>query len=56
VTPTHRTASSPAVFRTREQIRQFFNGLHLIEPGLTDLSEWQTSTLHHELGPPRSAS
>lgn len=40
----------------REQIRQFFNGLHLIEPGLTDLSEWQTSTLHHELGPPRFAS
>jgi hypothetical protein len=48
----YRTASSPAASRTREQIRQFFNGLHLIEPGLTDLSEWQTSTLHHELAPP----
>jgi S-adenosyl methyltransferase len=48
----YRTASAPAVFRTRDQILQFFDGLHLIEPGLADLSEWHTSTIRRE---PRSA-
>lgn len=38
----YRTASAPAVFRTRDQIRQFFNGLKLIESGLADLSDWRT--------------
>ncbi len=48
----YRTASAPAVFRTRDQIRQFFNDLQLIEPGLADLSEWHPSAIRRELGPP----
>jgi hypothetical protein len=44
----YRTASAPAVFRTRDQIHQFFNGLRLAEPGLADLSEWHTSAIHRE--------
>jgi hypothetical protein len=47
----YRTASAPAIFRTRHQIRQFFDGLQLIEPGLADLSEWHTSAIRRELGP-----
>lgn len=39
----YRTATAPAVFRTRRQILEFFSGLNLIEPGLADLSEWHTS-------------
>jgi S-adenosyl methyltransferase len=48
----YRTASAPAVFRTRDQIHQFFNGLRLAEPGLADLSEWHTSAIHREIGLP----
>jgi hypothetical protein len=48
----YRTASAPAIFRTREQILQFFNGLQLIEPGLADLTEWHTSPIRREIGPP----
>jgi hypothetical protein len=48
----YRTASAPAVFRSREQILQFFDGLQLIEPGLADLSQWHTSAVHGELAPP----
>jgi hypothetical protein len=36
----YRTATAPAVFRTRGQIHEFFKSLHLIEPGLADLFEW----------------
>ncbi len=35
----YRTASAPAVFRTSDQVRQFFNGLNLIDP-LVDVSDW----------------
>jgi hypothetical protein len=48
----YRAASAPAVFRTRDQIRQFFDGLQLIEPGLADLSEWHVSASRREFGPP----
>jgi len=48
----YRTASAPAVFRTREEIGQFFSDLKLIDPGLADLSEWQASAIGRELGPP----
>lgn len=48
----YRTATAPAVFRTGDQIGQFFYGLHLVEPGLADLSEWQTPAAAHEADPP----
>ena len=35
----YRNASAPAIFRTSDQVRQFFNGLNLIDPGLVDVSD-----------------
>jgi hypothetical protein len=48
----YRTASAPAVFRTRDQVRQFFDGLQLIEPGLADLSAWPASGNRRSSAPP----
>jgi len=36
----YANASAPAVFRTREQIREFFTGFDLVKPGLTEISRW----------------
>lgn len=36
----YRNATAPAVFRTADQIRQFFDGTNLIDPGLVDVSDW----------------
>jgi hypothetical protein len=48
----YRTASAPAVFRTREQILEFFSGMQIIPPGLAELSQWHASTTRHEPGLP----
>ena len=37
----YASASAPAVFRTREQIREFFTGFDLVRPGLTEISRWR---------------
>jgi hypothetical protein len=37
----YRHASAPAVFRSTTDIRRFFAGFDLIEPGLVELSEWR---------------
>jgi len=36
----YKMASAPAVFRTADQIRAFFDGLDLIPPGLADVRSW----------------
>jgi S-adenosyl methyltransferase len=39
----YRTASAPAVFRSREEIEGFFAGLDLVHPGLVEVSAWRAS-------------
>jgi hypothetical protein len=39
----YRTASAPAVFRTRDQIERFFSGFRLLRPGLVEVSEWRAN-------------
>ena len=39
----YRTASAPAVFRSREEIEAFFAGLDLLHPGLVEVSAWRAS-------------
>ena len=39
----YRTASAPAVFRSRAEIARFFTGVELVEPGLTELSAWRAN-------------
>jgi SAM-dependent methyltransferase len=41
----YQQASAPAVPRTREDILRFFDGLQLIEPGLTDINQWPAQAL-----------
>ena len=36
----YATASAPAVFRSGEEIREFFSGYELLPPGLADLAKW----------------
>jgi S-adenosyl methyltransferase len=36
----YKTASTPVVFRTADQIRGFFDGLSLVSPGLADVTSW----------------
>jgi S-adenosyl methyltransferase len=37
----YRTATAPAVFRTREQIEKLFSGFELLKPGLVEVSGWR---------------
>jgi len=37
----YRTASAPAVFRSREEIEEFFAGLEVIHPGIVEVSAWR---------------
>jgi S-adenosyl methyltransferase len=39
----YRTASAPAVFRSREEIARFFTGVELVGPGLVDIVAWRTN-------------
>jgi hypothetical protein len=39
----YRTASAPAVFRSREEIARFFIGVELVEPGLTNIAAWRAN-------------
>jgi hypothetical protein len=36
----YRTASAPAVFRSRDEIAEFFAGLDLVQPGIVEVSAW----------------
>jgi hypothetical protein len=36
-------ATAPAVFRSREEIREFFTGFYLVRPGLVEVSEWRSN-------------
>jgi hypothetical protein len=36
----YQGASAPAIPRSREEITRFFDGLKLIEPGVTDINLW----------------
>ncbi len=37
----YRNATSPLVIRPEEQIRAWFDPLHLVEPGIVDIVDWQ---------------
>jgi hypothetical protein len=37
----YRTATAPAVFRSREEVEAFFAGLDVVYPGITDISPWR---------------
>jgi hypothetical protein len=37
----YANASAPAVFRTGQQIREFFTGFELVRPGLTEVDRWR---------------
>jgi hypothetical protein len=39
-------ASSPAVFRTGEQVHGFFAGFELLPPGLVDVTRWAPYAMH----------
>ncbi len=39
----YRTASAPAVFRSREEIAALFAGLDLVHPGLVEVSALRAS-------------
>ncbi len=39
----YRTASAPAVFRSRGEIEGFFAGLDLVQPGIVEVSAWRAS-------------
>jgi O-methyltransferase involved in polyketide biosynthesis len=38
----YRAASAPAVPRSRQDITRFFDGLQLMDPGVTDINRWPT--------------
>jgi SAM-dependent methyltransferase len=38
----YTSASAPVTARTRAEITRFFDGLTLVEPGVTDVSAWRT--------------
>lgn len=40
VSDAYARASAPAVFRTETEIRAFFEGFDLLEPGLTEVTRW----------------
>ena len=39
----YRTASAPAVFRSRVEIEGFFGGLDVVHPGITEVSAWRAN-------------
>ncbi|MFC4529283.1 SAM-dependent methyltransferase [Sphaerisporangium dianthi] len=48
-TSVYDRASSPAVLRSYDEIETFFDGLDLVEPGVTRLDDWRPGTpLHRE--------
>ena len=40
----YRTASAPAVFRSRAEIEDFFTGLEVVHPGVVEVSAWRTKS------------
>ena len=42
----YRTASAPAVFRSRAGIEEFFTGLEIIHPGVVEASAWRAKASH----------
>jgi S-adenosyl methyltransferase len=36
-------ATAPAVFRSRDEIARFFEGLELVPPGISDVAAWRPS-------------
>jgi hypothetical protein len=38
----YASTSAPAVFRSRDEIRQFFAGLDLVTPGLVEVRDWRS--------------
>jgi hypothetical protein len=39
----YRTASAPAVFRSRAEIESFFTGLEVVHPGVVEVSAWRAN-------------
>jgi hypothetical protein len=41
----YKNASAPAVYRSREAITRFFDGLKLVDPGVVHPTEWRSDEL-----------
>jgi hypothetical protein len=50
----YREATAPAVFRSGSRIRDFFNGLSLVEPGLVEPFQWRPADGKAPNDPPAS--
>jgi len=48
----YRTASAPAVFRSRDEIAGFFAGLDLVKPGIVEVSGWRVRAGLPSASPP----
>jgi SAM-dependent methyltransferase len=51
----YENASAPLVLRTREQVREFFSGFELIDPGIVFLSQWRPTGEYYAQGGTRWA-
>ena len=40
----HRSGSRPSTYRSRAQVTGFFDGLHLVEPGVVPIQQWRPDT------------
>ena len=47
----YSNASAPAVFRSRDEINQFFTGFRLVRPGLVEVAEWRSNNRKQENPP-----
>ncbi|MFI6824129.1 SAM-dependent methyltransferase [Micromonospora sp. NPDC050187] len=41
----YKNTRYPATHRTRDQVERFFDGVHLVDPGLVFVSEWRPDTV-----------
>jgi hypothetical protein len=51
----YENANAPLVLRTREQVREFFSGFELIDPGIVFLSQWRPTGEYYAQGGTRWA-
>jgi len=51
----YEDANAPLVLRTREQVREFFSGFELIDPGIVFLSQWRPAGEYYAQGGTRWA-
>jgi len=54
VTSVYRQASAQLHVRSRAEVRRFFDGFEMVEPGLTWINEWRPEAGVPAAGQPRS--